>query len=71
MHSLYNAVMTSFFFGFFCCFALNPLKKKNAAINFSCHVVMKRNKAKQQQTELLGYATMQQVVLYVLLCCDQ
>ena len=29
---LYNAAMISFFFGVFCCFALNP-KKKNAAIN--------------------------------------
>ena len=28
----YNAAMISFFFGVFCCFALNP-KKKNAAIN--------------------------------------
>ena len=30
---LYNAAMISFFFGVFCCFALNPSKKKNAAIN--------------------------------------
>ena len=30
---LYNAAMISFFFGLFCCFALNPSKKKNAAIN--------------------------------------
>ena len=28
-----NAGMISFFFGVFCCFALNPSKKKNAAIN--------------------------------------
>ena len=50
--------MISFFFGFFCCFTLNLSKKKNAAINFSRHVVMKRNKAKQQQTELWRNATM-------------
>ena len=30
---LYNAAMISFFFGFFFCFALNPSKEKNAAIN--------------------------------------
>ena len=30
---LYNAAMISFFFGVFCCFALNPSKKKNTAIN--------------------------------------
>ena len=30
---LYNAAMISFFFGVFCCFALNPSKKKSAAIN--------------------------------------
>ena len=30
---LYNAAMISFFFGVFRCFALNPSKKKNAAIN--------------------------------------
>ena len=30
---LYNAVLISFFFGVFCCFALNPSKKKNTAIN--------------------------------------
>ena len=32
---------------------------------------MKRNKVKQQQTELWSKATMQQVVLYVLLSDDQ
>ena len=32
-----------------------------------CRVVMKRNKAKQQQTELWSDATMQQVILYSLL----
>ena len=30
---LYNGAMISFFFGVFCCFALNPSKKKNTAIN--------------------------------------
>ena len=30
---LYNATMISFFFGIFCYFALNPSKKKNAAIS--------------------------------------
>ena len=30
---LYKAAMISFFFGVFCCFALSPSKKKNAAIN--------------------------------------
>ena len=30
---LYNAAMIYFFFGVFCCFALNSSKKKNAAIN--------------------------------------
>ena len=30
---LYNPAVISFFFGVFCCFALNPSKKKNAAIN--------------------------------------
>ena len=32
---------------------------------------MKRNKAKQQQTELWSNTTMQQVVVYILLCDDQ
>ena len=43
---LHNAVMI-FFFGFFCCFALTPLKKKNPAINFmsSCH-----NETQQSKT---------------------
>ena len=56
---LYNAVMISFFFGFFRCIALNPFKEKERRNKF--HVVMKRNKAKQQQTELWSNATMQQV----------
>ena len=30
---LYNAVVMSFFFGVFCCFPVNPCKKKNTAIN--------------------------------------
>ena len=30
---LYDAGMISFFFGDFCCLALNPSKKKNAVIN--------------------------------------
>ena len=30
---LHKAAMISFFFGVFCCFALYPSKKKNAAIN--------------------------------------
>ena len=30
---LYNAVVISFFFGVFCCFAVNPSKEKNAGIN--------------------------------------
>ena len=52
---------------FFRCFALKPLKKKNAEKNFmSSSVVMKRNKAKQEQTELWSNATMQQVILSVI-----
>ena len=30
---LYNPAMISFFFGVFCCFALNPSKKKIGATN--------------------------------------
>ena len=30
---LYNAVVMSFFIGVFCCFPVNPSKKKNTAIN--------------------------------------
>ena len=30
---LYNTAMISFFFGLFCCFALNPSKEKNITIN--------------------------------------
>ena len=29
----YNTAMISFFFGLLCCFAINPSKKKNVAIN--------------------------------------
>ena len=30
---LYNTVVISFLFGVFCCFAVNPSKKKNTTIN--------------------------------------
>ena len=56
---LYNAKMFSFFF---CCFLLlctKPFKEKEHRNKF--HVVMKCDKAKQQQTELWSNATMQQV----------
>ena len=56
---LFNAVMISFFFGFFWLLCTKLLKEKERRNKF--HVVMKRNKAKQQQTELWSNATMQQV----------
>ena len=51
--------MISFFFGFFWLLCTKLLKEKERRNKF--HVVMKRNKAKQQQTELWSNATMQQV----------
>ena len=39
--------MISFFFSFFCCFALKPFKEKEHRNKF--HVVMKRNKAKNNK----------------------
>ena len=66
---LYNAVMISFFFGFFCCLALTPLKKKNDAINFmsSCrnetsftrvivrYIMMQCNWVKNARRKMLGH----------------
>ena len=62
--SVYNAVVTSCFFGFFffCCFA----QKKNAAINFmsSC---LNETQQSETATNCWSDATMQQVVLCFLL----
>ena len=58
-----------FFLWLFLLLCAKPFKEKECCNKF--HVVMKRNKAKQQQTELWSNTSMQQDVLYVLLCCDQ
>ena len=47
---LYNAAMISFFFVFFLLLCTKLFKEKERRSKF--HVVMKRNKAKQQPTEL-------------------
>ena len=53
-----------FFLWLFLLLCTKPFKEKERCDKFH-HVVVKRNKAKQQQTELWSNATMQQVVLYV------
>ena len=68
---LYNAVMI-FFLWLFSLLGTNPFKEKERRNKFHVVIaVMKCNKAKQHQSELWSNATMQQVVLYVLHCCDQ
>ena len=47
MRSLYKAVMISFFFGFFCCFAQKPFKEKERSNKFQSS---RRNETQQSET---------------------
>ena len=62
---LYNTVLICFSLAFFfLLLCTKTFKEKEHRNKF--HVVMKRNKVKQQQTELWSNATMQQVALGVI-----